>query len=95
MSEELEKLNAEYETWKDYNPLIANETRKKIKQLGGSLHTGEKGPAVPVVKKEFTETGLFAMRKNEQFALLKEFGVEKKDVPRLEKDRVALILAKQ
>ena len=97
MSEELEKLKAEYETWKDYNPIIANEARKKIKQLGGTLTdlSSTPEPKIVTTKREFTEAGLFAMKKDEQAALLAEFGVAKKDVPRFEKDRVALILAKQ
>ena len=89
---ELEELKAEYAIWKDYNPLIANETRKKIKQLGGSPASSQ--PA-PVTKKQFTEAGLFAMRRDEQITLLAELGIERKDVPSREKDRVALILAKQ
>lgn len=75
-----------------YNKYIVKSVKKEAKPVVAVK------PKKVVVKKteevkKYTEEELFDMKKAEQVALLKKFGVS--TIPRFEKQRVSLILAKQ
>lgn len=56
--------------------------------------TKKKSVKAPVKKKRSREE-LFDLKRDEQFSQLKDLGVETKDIPRYEEDRVKLLLKLQ
>ena len=86
------QLEDDIQRWQGVNKYIIKDAKEKLKELKGSKPVKEKEVKVkpkPISKKDY-EAKLFSMNKKEQVELLNELGAE--SIPRLEKDRVKLII---
>jgi len=80
--DEITRLEQELKTWDGVNPHISEPIKHKLRKI-----------ILKKVKKELpTEKELYALNKAEQLVLLSNFGIIGKQVPKYEKDRVALIM---